>query len=58
MLIQKSKNPDGEINVDYLDKEKDLIVTISDSGPDISNLTKLFEPVCKPSPVHPKIRDR
>jgi signal transduction histidine kinase len=40
----------GEINVDYLDKENDLIVTIQDSGPEISDLDKLFEPLYSTKP--------
>jgi len=30
----------GEINVDYVNEDKNLIVTIQDSGPEISNLEK------------------
>jgi len=40
----------GEINVDYVDKDKNLIVTIQDSGPEISNLERLFEPLFSTKP--------
>ncbi len=40
----------GEINVDYVDNEKNLIVTIRDSGPEISNLERLFEPLFSTKP--------
>jgi len=48
--IESIGSENGEITVDYLDKEKDLIVTISDSGPEISDLTKLFEPLFSTKP--------
>jgi two-component system sensor histidine kinase HydH len=48
--IESIGSENGEINVDYLDKEKDLIVTISDSGPEISNLDRLFEPLYSTKP--------
>lgn len=40
----------GEINVDYVYNEKNLIVTIRDSGPEISNLERLFEPLFSTKP--------
>jgi len=40
----------GEINVDYVNKDKNLIVTIRDSGPEISNLERLFEPLFSTTP--------
>jgi len=48
--IESIGTENGEINVDYLDKEKDLIVTIQDSGPDISDLEKLFDPLFSTKP--------
>ena len=48
--IESIGSENGEINVDYLDKGKDLIVTISDSGPEISNLDRLFEPLYSTKP--------
>ena len=48
--IESIGSENGEINVDYLDKEKDLIATISDSGPEISNLDRLFEPLYSTKP--------
>lgn len=48
--IESIGTENGEINVDYLDKDKDLIVTIQDSGPEISDLEKLFEPLFSTKP--------
>jgi len=48
--IESIGTENGEINVDYLDKEKDLIVTIYDSGPEISDLDRLFEPLFSTKP--------
>ena len=48
--IESIGTENGEINVNYLDKDKDLIVTIQDSGPEISDLDKLFEPLFSTKP--------
>ena len=48
--IESIGTENGEINVDYLDKDKDLIVTIQDSGPEISDLDRLFEPLFSTKP--------
>ena len=48
--IESIGSENGEITVDYLDKEKDLIVTIYDSGPEISDLDRLFEPLFSTKP--------
>ncbi len=48
--IESIGDENGEINVDYLDKENDLIITIHDSGPEISDLDRLFEPLFSTKP--------
>lgn len=43
--IESIGDKNGEINIDYSKKDNDLNISIHDSGPELTDLDKLFEPL-------------